>query len=80
MNSIRNTATGLLVVAYGDLKDRAAIDCAYMNKTELKYGRPAIFEVATDTAPQPMPAAPAFGGLKDEVAPLTAEVAARSTT
>jgi hypothetical protein len=58
MNSIRNTATGLLVVAYGDLKERATIDCAYLNKTELRYGRPAIFEVTTETTSQPRPPAP----------------------
>ncbi|QSI31488.1 hypothetical protein GNX71_18650 [Variovorax sp. RKNM96] len=50
-HAIRNTATTQLIATYGLLKDRAAADCAYMNETELKYGRAAIFET-TEHVPE----------------------------
>ncbi|MET3916870.1 hypothetical protein ABID97_003652 [Variovorax sp. OAS795] len=45
MIAIHNTATGKDFATYGDLKERAEADCKYMNETELKFGRPAIYAV-----------------------------------
>lgn len=45
MIAIRNTLTGNLFATYGTHRDIAEQDCAYMNRTEIKYGRPAIFVV-----------------------------------
>lgn len=45
--AIYNSATNSETATYGDLKERADIDCKYMNETELKYARPAIYSVTT---------------------------------
>lgn len=53
MNTIRNTSTGADFATYGDLKERAEADCKYMNETEVKFGRPPIFEVITTASAKP---------------------------